>query len=154
MIILRTAVMLSTLGAAFAQAPGMFPWWDSPIARNLGLSDQQQRQIRSTVEEARGALSRIRAEVHEADLELAAVMNEDTVDPLRADAAVERVVAARSELTRSVTQMGLRLRLLLTPEQWQELQRRQRGSRMFSPPGRPPGRGGGPPRGRPRIDPP
>ena len=29
--------------------PEMTAWWDQPIARDLGLSDEQNRQIRATV---------------------------------------------------------------------------------------------------------
>ena len=39
-----------------AQAPEAFPWWDRPIAQNLNLSPEQQKQIQATVREFRDRL--------------------------------------------------------------------------------------------------
>jgi hypothetical protein len=47
------------------------------------------------------------------------------VDPAKTNEAIERLVDARSDLTRTLTQLSLKLRLILTEEQWQELQRRR-----------------------------
>ena len=57
---------------------------------------------------------------------------EGTTDPRRANEAIDRLAAARAELTKVVSQMSLKLRGVLTAQQWQELQRRG--------PGRGPGR--------------
>ena len=43
----------------------------------------------------------------------------------RANDAIEHLATARGELTRTISQMTLRRRTILTDEQWQELQRRQ-----------------------------
>ena len=47
------------------------------------------------------------------------------VDPAKTNEAIERLVDARSDLTRTLTQLSLKLRLILSEEQWQELQRRR-----------------------------
>ncbi len=56
-------------------------------------------------------------------------MNEDQVNEARANDAIEKLVAARGEMARTVSQMSLKLRVVLTPQQWQELRGRigQRG---------------------------
>ena len=41
-------------------------------------------------------------------------------------AAIDKVVGARAELMRNISQMSLRLRMILTAEQWRELQKRVR----------------------------
>jgi Spy/CpxP family protein refolding chaperone len=134
-----SAVAALATTCAFAQAPVMFPWWDSPIARDLGLTEDQNRQIRATVDESRGRLSELRSAVETAERELRSELNASQVDTRRANDAIERIVAARSDLTRAVSQMSLKLRLVLSPDQWQELQKREprgrRGPGFGPPPG-------------------
>ena len=51
------------------------------------------------------------------------LMNEDQVNEPKTREAIDKVVAARGELMRMVSQMTLRLRVVLTPQQWQRVQR-------------------------------
>ena len=104
----------------------MWNWWDGPIAQDLNLSEEQKKQIREIVRESRERLIQSRGAVEAAEAALQDEMNEDKVDSRKAEAAIERVVKSRSELTRSVSQMSLKLRLILLPAQWQELQKRER----------------------------
>lgn len=110
---------------ALAQAPGLFPWWDGPIVRDLGLSEDQNRQIRTTVREWRDRIIQLRGAVESAEAALKDEMDADQVDERRAKEGIEKVIATRAELTRAVSQMSLKLRLVLSPAQWQELQKRQ-----------------------------
>jgi Spy/CpxP family protein refolding chaperone len=82
--------------------------------------------------------------VKKAESDLDDVFNEDTVDQRRGFEAIDRLTKARADMTRSVAEMSLRMRALLTPQQWQELQRRQReqGSTLENV-----GRNAGPQRG-------
>jgi Spy/CpxP family protein refolding chaperone len=142
----KRLIAISALSCAglVAQVPGMFPWWDSPIARDLNLSAEQNGKIRETVREYRSRLIQLRATLEASEGELGDLMNDDPVDSAKTTAAFEKVIAARSELTRAVSQMSLKLRLILTAEQWRELQRRQPrpnpGGRGPGPPNRPPDR--------------
>ena len=115
---------------AWAQSPEMTAWWDSPVVQNLNLSREQQTQIRTRVREYRDRLIEQRAAVQKAEGNRQDVMNEDQVNEGRAQEAIDRVVAARGDLLRSVSQMSLRLRLVLTPEQWQTLRARRAGQRQ------------------------
>ncbi len=132
-------------GVAGAQIPGMFPWWDSPLVRDLKLTPEQHRHVRETVRQSRPRLLQQRAVLETAEGELADLLNEEQVDAAKAGEAIERVIAARSDLARTVSQMSLKLRLILTVEQWRLLQERQR-----RPPGIPPG---GVPGNRPYVPP-
>jgi len=125
--ILSLVLILS--GCAFAQMPrGVYNWWSRPeIARNLNLSPAQRQQIRGTVSQYRSHLMDVRAQVNQAERELAAQFNRDPVDPAKTNEATEKLIAARSDLTRTLTQLSLKLRLVLTEQQWQELQRRRPG---------------------------
>jgi hypothetical protein len=86
----------------------------------------------------------VRDEVKKAETGMDAVFNEDTVDQLRGAEAIDRLSKARADMTQSVSEMSLRMRAVLTAQQWQELRRRQReqGSRIENV-----GRGPGPPKG-------
>jgi hypothetical protein len=156
---MRAVLLLGMLlpAALFAQPPrGFFAWWDTPVVRDLNLSDDQTRQIRTIVKDYRARLIDHRAAVEKAEGEVQDLFNEETVD---ASDAIERLVQARGELTRSFTLMSVKLRAVLTAGQWRELQRRRpllpqrvpgmggpmrRGPMGVNPPGGP-----GPP-GQPR----
>jgi len=128
-LVLVTVALLLLPTHAAAQAP-MFPWWNSPLARNIGLDEQQARQVRPVVQEARGRLMDMRTDVERAESELSDQMSADPVDSRRASEAIEKVVSARAELTRALAQMSLRLRMVLTPEQWKQLQQARPGAGM------------------------
>ena len=79
----------------------------------------------------------IRKSIESADRDLEAVFNnENPVDHRKAGEAIERLAGARGDMTRALSQMSLKLRTVLTAEQWQELQRRQPGRLGFPTGGR------------------
>ena len=128
-------VLLAALPVAlWAQGPRPFPsgwerpWWDSPLVQDLNLTEAQQNDIRTTVKEYRDRVVDIRKAIESADRDLEAVFNsENPVDQRKASEAIERLASARGDMTRALSQMSLKLRTVLTAEQWQELQRRQPG---------------------------
>ena len=123
---------------------GFFPWWDSPIVSGLDLSDAQRTEIRSVIRDYRGRMQEVRSAVQKAESDLDQVFNEYTVDQRRGSEAIDRLTRARADMTKSVSEMSLRMRAVLTSQQWQELQRRQReqASRIENA-----GQGSGPQRG-------
>jgi len=108
-----------------AKGPEMSRWWERPVVRDLGLTEEQNKQVRAIVRESRDRLIQLRGAVDSAESALSDEMSEEKVDSKRAEAAIERVITARSELMRAIAQMSLRLRLILTSAQWQELERRE-----------------------------
>jgi hypothetical protein len=117
-------LMIFAAAFAIAQAPDDFPWWERPIAKNLNLSPEQQKQIQATVREYRDRLIELRANVQKAEGRLQDEMNEAQVNEARAGDAIDRLVGARGEMMRAVSQMSLKLRTVLTQEQWQRLRMR------------------------------
>jgi hypothetical protein len=81
----------------------------------------------------------VRVSVNQAEEALAEEFNRNPVDPGKTNDAIERLVDARSDLTRTLTQLSLKLRLVLTEQQWQELQRRRpsAGENTTPPPAEP-----------------
>ena len=128
------------------------PWWDGPLAQDLKLTDAQQKQIRQAVKDFRPRTFEIVTAVNKAEAEVQAAFNEDPVDQKKANEAIERLVAARSDLFRINSQRDLKLRSLLTAQQWQDLQKQERQRRPpFGPdyPGR--GKRGPAPTGGPPV---
>jgi Spy/CpxP family protein refolding chaperone len=123
--LLALALLLS--GSLFAQMPrGIYAWWSRPeIARDLNLTPAQRQQIRATVQQYRPHLVNVRMTVNQAEQALAEQFDRNPVDAGKTNEAIERLVDARSDLTRTLTQLSLKIRLVLTEQQWQELQRRR-----------------------------
>jgi Spy/CpxP family protein refolding chaperone len=140
----------------FGQGPrAMFPWWNSPMVRDLNLTSDQQQQIRSTLREYRDRVIDLRATVDKAEGELEDAFNDERLDQRRANDAIDRLATARAEMTRVISQMSLKLRTVLTPEQWRELQKRRQERGPGPGMRRGPNRGphapeGNPPAGEPR----
>lgn len=121
-------ICLLLSGTLSAQLPRRFyAWWSSPVAENLNLSIEQQKRVRNTLREYRPHLQDIRTAVDAAEQDVEEQFNSDPLDPQRVDKAIERLIAARAELTRTLTQMSLKLRTVLTHQQWEELQSRRPG---------------------------
>jgi Spy/CpxP family protein refolding chaperone len=119
------ALVLVSAVLAPAQLPrGFFPWWDQPIAKDLNLSDAQRKEIREAIREYRTRLIEQRAALEKAEVELQYLFDDDAVDAKRANQAIEDLALARLNLTRTFSQLFLRVRLVLTPQQWHELQKR------------------------------
>lgn len=125
---LRAMVLaLAFAVCAPAQLPkGFYAWWSRPeITRSLNLTPVQRQQIRATVQQYRPHLLNVRSTVLRAEQDLTQEFNRSPVIPAKADEAIARLVDARSDLTRTLSEMSLKLRLVLTDQQWQELQRQQ-----------------------------
>jgi Spy/CpxP family protein refolding chaperone len=102
------------------------PWWDSELTKELNLSDAQTKQIRQTQQDFRARMFELRAAVNKSEADLQAAFDEDPVDQAKANETINRLAAAHSELTKAVSQMDLKLRTILTAQQWQDLKQRQR----------------------------
>ena len=126
----RLLILICVLSAGlFAQMPkGVYNWWARPqIAQSLNLTPAQRQQIRATMMQFRPHLMETRAAVNQAERDLAYEFNRNPIDAAKTNEATERLIAARSDLTRTLTQLSLKLRLVLTEQQWQDLQHRRPG---------------------------
>jgi Spy/CpxP family protein refolding chaperone len=111
------AVLVSV---AAAQPP--IPWWENPVANGLTLSEAQRDRINHIVAEFRDRLAQERQEAERAERDLEGVFNSDTVDFPRGAQAIDQLVKARGAFTQDLSWMTMRLRAVLTADQWRELQ--------------------------------
>src|SRR5580704_6282808 len=136
---MRRYILLGLLlsGSVFGQMPkSLYAWWSKPVVtKQLNLTTVQRQQIRAAVVEFRPHLIDIRAEVSKAEIDLEAQFDHDPVDQAKANQAIERLIAARSDLTRTLSQMSLKLRSVLTEQQWRDLQRLRPGQVEEQPAG-------------------
>jgi len=137
---LKRVVFLAFLpGMLFAQ---MMPMGEvcrqGRPARDLNLSETQQKQITGICVESYKKVSDLREAWRKAEGELQAAFDESPVDQTKSNNAIEHLAAARSDLFLATSQMDLKIRTVLTDEQWQQLKIRQRRGG----PGRPGGAAG------------
>jgi len=117
-------------------------------ARDINLSETQQKDIKRICKDSYKKVSDLRDAWNKAEAELQTAFDESPVDQTKSNLAIEHLTAARSDLFRATSQMELKIRMVLTDEQWQELKKRERRGR----PGGPDGgwrRGGPAPKGPP-----
>jgi Spy/CpxP family protein refolding chaperone len=140
-----------------AQMPHGGVWWEGKVAQDLNLTEAQQKQIAAIRKEYSHRFFDLREVVNKAEGELEIVFNESSVDQRKSNEAIERLVAARADLFRATSQFELKLRTVLTAEQWQEVKKRSpRGGPGSRGPGGPDGgssrrRGGPAPKGAPPV---
>jgi Spy/CpxP family protein refolding chaperone len=114
-----------TVTVALAQPPrGFFAWWDSPIARDLNLKEEQNQQIREVVRSYRNKLIDLRSAMEKAEGDLEDIFNDEKIEQRKANDVVERLALARADMSRTMSLMSLKLRAILSAEQWHELQKR------------------------------
>jgi Spy/CpxP family protein refolding chaperone len=122
----RLFILAIALSASLlAQMPNsLYPWWSNKIVvQQLDLTPAQVHDIRAAVTEAQPHLLEVRAKVLRAEQALEDQFNSDPVDQNKTNQVLEQLIVARTDLTRSLTELSLKLRVLLTPQQWQQLQR-------------------------------
>ena len=138
-------------GMLCAQMPHGGVWWEGKVAKDLNLTEVQQKQIATIRREYSHKFFDLREVVNKAEGDLDIVFNESPVDQHKSNDAIERLVAARAELFRATSQFELKLRTVLTAEQWQEVKKRSPRGGSSGPDGGPWRRGGPPPKGAPPV---
>lgn len=123
-LLIIAALCLGMSLPGWAQNRANFAWWNSPVVSDLNLSDAQRHQIREIVSSYRSKLIDARANMQKAHGDLQDVLNADHIDMDHADAVIKKLAAAQAESTQVFTEMSVRLRAVLTLDQWRELVKR------------------------------
>ncbi|MBV8864750.1 MAG: periplasmic heavy metal sensor [Acidobacteriaceae bacterium] len=117
-------LLLIAAGMLTAQNRANFPWWNSPVVRDIGLTPDQSQKIRETVRSYRNRLLDARNNVLKAEGDLEDIMNGSEVDPNQAKAVIDRLASVRAASSRVFLEMSVQLRSILTLDQWRQLVRR------------------------------
>ena len=111
---------------------GMGTWWkNSETVKELGLTEQQVKQIEDTFYEHRLKLIDLRADLERQETRLQPLIEADQPDEAKVSAQIDQVLAARGRLEKAHTMWMLSIRRVLSVEQWKKLQsiQQQRGQR-------------------------
>jgi Spy/CpxP family protein refolding chaperone len=121
----RILLLLIAAGLSlYAQNRAEFPWWNSPVVADIGLSQEQTAKIRQVVRSYRNRLLDARNNVQKAEGDLEDVMNDDHINPEAVKPVIDRLANARAASTRVVLEMDIELRSVLTFDQWRLLVKR------------------------------
>ena len=95
-------------------------WWNSDhYKRELGLTPEQSRKLEDIFQQSAPTLQVLKKTLDEAEAQFERVA--DQADEKVAVDQIDRVVAARADLMRAHSRMLLKMRRLLTREQWTRL---------------------------------
>lgn len=118
------ALYLALAVIACAQNRPNFPWWNSPVVNDLGLTPPQSQKIRQIVRAHRAPLLDARNNVQKAEGDLEDLFNDPEVNPEAAKPVIARLAAARAEANRVFLDMSVQMRAVLTIDQWRQLVKR------------------------------
>lgn len=123
--LIRIVLLLVTAATLMAaQNRANFPWWNSPVTKDIGLNPAQEQRIHAIVRSYRNRLLDARNEVQKAEGDLEDLLNDAEVKPQAAQPVIERLAAARANANRVFLEMSVELRSVLTLDQWRQLVRR------------------------------
>jgi hypothetical protein len=121
---IAAALLFCSLFAS-AQNRAQFPWWNSPVASDIGLSSAQTARIRQIVRSYRDRLFDARNNLSKAEAALDDVMNDQEVTASEAaKPVIDRVAGARANSTKVFLEMSVQIREVLTFDQWKQLVQR------------------------------
>ena len=134
------------LGALPLFAQGDMPdgkWWKRPrVAREIGLTAEQTKQIDAVFVQVRPRLIDLKADLEKKQFHLQQAIDEDA-DRQELERRVDAVENARKDLQKTRALMVLDMKKVLTPEQWERLKQlrerfreRRRQARQDRPQGR------------------
>ncbi len=109
---------------AGAQNRAQFPWWNSPVASDIGLTPAQVSRIKQIVQAYRDRLFDARNNVQKAEAALDEIMNDGEMNAEAAKPVIDRVAAARATSSRVFLEMSTHIREVLTYDQWRQLVQR------------------------------
>ena len=97
-------------------------WWNNPqLAQQLGITDQQKKQMDDIFLQHRLKLIDLNANLEKQETLLHPMIEADQPDETKILAQIDAVAQARADLEKANARMLFDLRKTLTPDQWQKL---------------------------------
>jgi TonB family protein len=125
-ILLAGALCCALALPALAQKAGpQFPFDFRPMGlsglKGFGVTDDQIQQISQIYQSNRNNLIDLEADVAKRENDLRALLRTAQADPAQVERAVDALIEARGRLAKSTTMMMVRMRQLMTLDQWEKL---------------------------------
>jgi Spy/CpxP family protein refolding chaperone len=140
-LIITVVLAMGTLLAAaneFDLPPGK--WWENQrLVNHIGLSEEQQGQIREIVFAFARRMIDLKADVDKAGLDLANTVDQQDFDPAPVRAAYAVFQTARHKLENERFEMLLEVRQVLTYDQWRKIEEMKQRIKQNRGQQRPPG---------------
>src|SRR5262245_65638420 len=115
--LLRQIVVVFAVLAIALPAAGQGKWWESEeYKRELRLTPEQSKKLEEVFQASVPTLKSLKKALDQAESEFERLLERG--DDGSVMDQVERVEAARAELNKSHTMMLLKMKKLLTPDQW------------------------------------
>jgi len=103
-------------------------WWTNPmVIRRLNLTEDQQKRLDQTWQQSRLRLIDLRAALEKEEALMEPLLAQDHPPENQVLAQIDRIANARADLEKANARMLFSFRLILSPEQWRELQSRDAG---------------------------
>lgn len=106
--------------------PGVPPgkWWDNPeMVKKLGLTADQQKKMDDVFQQNRLRLIDLHASLEREEAMLEPLMKAPQLDDAKVLPQIDKIAQARAELEKANARLLVGVRHVLTPEQWQTLQK-------------------------------
>jgi periplasmic protein CpxP/Spy len=111
---------------SFPGSPQHSRWWTNPaVVQQLSITPDQLKKIDDIFQKSRLKLIDLNAALQKEEAILEPLLSMDHPDEARASSQIDRVAQARAELEKANARMLLGVRLVLTSDQWKQLQARQ-----------------------------
>jgi Spy/CpxP family protein refolding chaperone len=117
------AIVFIVLGTALqaaqsSQQPSRWKWWqDDKTKAEIGLTEEQASEVELVFRSALPKLKEAKSQLDTLEEDLSRMIRERTADESAVASQIDRVEAARSELSKTRTLMLYRMHRILTPEQ-------------------------------------
>ena len=99
-------------------------WWRDPkLVQQIGLSSDQQKSIESIWRDNRPTLANLISVLDKEQAGIASLLKADKPDENKITTQIDRVVQARAELERANARMLLGIRMVISLDEWERLQR-------------------------------
>ncbi len=116
-------------------------WWNNPdMVKRLGITAEQQKKMDDVLQQSRLKLIDLSAALEKEEVVMEGLMRGPQLDDAKILPAIDRIAQARAELEKANARLMLGLRHVLTPEQWEKLEKGRgpswaRGRMDLLPPG-------------------
>jgi periplasmic protein CpxP/Spy len=98
-------------------------WWDNPeIAQQIGLTDDQKKQMHDIFQQHRLQLIDLNATLEKDEVLLRPLLEADQLDEAKILSQIDAIAQARADLEKANARMLFGIRKVLTPDQWKKVQ--------------------------------